>query len=149
MLRSCILSANDDLSRRRCLFCSAWLFPLGKTTVLCVQACWLVLSTRQLMSWKVMKREDETTLQCDPSDGIVETVTNVQALVVRVPAYTLWIIELCLILSTVHKAFSCTSQGCDLLCFIKCQHGFWYILIMFISIWNLFLSAFGHLLAIK
>ena len=59
--------------------------------------------------------EDETTLQCDPSDGIVETVTNVQALVVRVPAYTSWIIELCLISSTVRKAFSCSSQRCDLL----------------------------------
>ena len=54
---------------------------------------------------KVMKREDETTLQCDPSDGIVETVTNVQALVVRVPAYTIWITEICLISSTVRRAF--------------------------------------------
>ena len=62
-----------------------------------------------------MKREDETTLQCDPSDGIVASVTKVQALVVRVPAYTIWIAELCLISSTVRKAFSCTSQRCDLL----------------------------------
>ena len=65
-----------------------------------------------------MKREDETTLQCDPSDGIAVGVTKVQTLVVRVPAYTLWIIELCLISSTIRKAFSWTSQQCDFLWYI-------------------------------
>ena len=92
-----------------------------------------------------MKREDETTLQCDPSDGIVATVTNVQALVVRVPAYTSWIIELCLISSTVRKAFSCTSQRCDLLWCIYVS----MFLIMYIFYLVSFLSSFGHSLAIK
>ena len=79
--------------------------------------------------------EDETTLQCDPSDGIVVSVTNVQALVVRVPAYTLWIIELCLISSTIRKAFSCTSQSCDLLWCI-------YVSMAFDTFWScLYLSG--------
>ena len=71
-------------------------------------SCASVLTLPEHSLVNVMKgdeTEDETTLQCDPSDGIVVSVTNVQALVVRVPAYTLWIFELCLISSTIRKAF--------------------------------------------
>ena len=57
MLWSCKLSANQNLLRRRCLFCSAWLFPLGKTTILCVQACWPVLIIHS--SVNVMKGDEK------------------------------------------------------------------------------------------
>ena len=82
---------------------------------------------------------EETTLQSDPSDGIVVSVTNVQALVARVPAYTLWIIELCLISSTIRKAFSCTSQSCDLLWCIYVRMA---ILIMYIYIYLVSFSIY-------